>query len=56
MDLLKKQAKYISKKDGKEHTCYNFFIRLENGKRMSVKPSFKNDYIVMSAIATEITD
>lgn len=44
MKLVKKQSKQTYKnKEGKEVHYYNFFIQLENGKRIQIKPAFKDD-------------
>lgn len=45
MKLIKKQSKqtYKNPKTGKEGHYYNYFLQLDNGKRIQVKPAFKDD-------------
>lgn len=46
--VIKKEVK-----DEKGKIVYfnNYYLLLENGKRVAIKPSFKNDYSTLSAIA-----
>lgn len=50
--IIKRQAKKTYKnKDGKERHFYNYYVQLENGKRVQVKCAFDDDYRVLDAIA-----
>lgn len=52
MKLLKKQSKQTYKNDkGKECHYYNYFLVLENGKRIQVKPAFKQDTRALDCVA-----
>lgn len=52
MKLIKKQSKQTYKnKEGKTAHYYNYFLQLENGKRVQVKPAFKDDTRTLDAIA-----
>lgn len=49
--IIKRQSKKTYKNDkGKERHFYNYFIQLENGKRIQVKAAFDKDYVVLDAI------
>lgn len=37
--------------DGKEYQQKNYFLELENGTRIAVRPCFKDDYKVFNLIA-----
>lgn len=50
--LLKKQSKQKYKnKEGKEVHYYNYFIVAENGKRIQVKPAFRDDQKALDVLA-----
>lgn len=50
--LVKKQSKQTYKdKEGNEKHYYNFFVESENGKRVQVKPAFKQDTGKLDMIA-----
>lgn len=50
--IIKKQSKQTYKnKEGKEVHYYNYFIQCENGKRIQVKPAFKDDSKAIDVIA-----
>lgn len=49
MRLVKKQVKKGEK------TFTNFYIEVENGKMIAVKPSFTSDYRLLSLVAEEYT-
>jgi hypothetical protein len=52
MIKLIRQSKEVETKDGiKRYT--NFFIVLENGSYIPIKPAFKNDYKVLYVMSTE---
>lgn len=53
MTLIKKQSKktYKSEKTGKDVHYYNFFLELDNGKRVQIKPAFNQDTRTLDAIA-----
>lgn len=51
MKVVKKQSKKTYKaKDGKERHYYNYFLQLENGKRIQIKCSFDKDYIALDTV------
>lgn len=51
MRLIKKQgAEYTTEKKEKKH-YYNYYIELDNGKRVQVKPAFKDDKRTLDAVA-----
>lgn len=50
--IIKRQAKKTyTTKDGKERHFYNYYVQLENGKRVQVKCAFDDDYRVLDAVA-----
>lgn len=52
MKLLKKKSKQTYKnKAGKESHYYNYFLELDNGKRIQIKPAFKDDNKALDTIA-----
>lgn len=52
MRLIKKQSKQLYKnKEGEEKHYYNYFLQFENGKRVQVKPAFKEDTRTFDAVA-----
>lgn len=52
MKIIKRQSKQTYKgKDGKDHHYYNYFIQLENGKRVQIKTSFTDDLKTLDAVA-----
>lgn len=52
MNLIKKQSKQTYKnKEGETKHYYNYFLQLDNGKRVQVKPAFKEDTRTLDAIA-----
>ena len=38
MDLICKKHTFVSKKDNKEKTGFNFFVKTDNGMYIAVKP------------------
>lgn len=49
--IVKRQSKKTYKnKDGKERHFYNYYVQLENGKRIQVKPAFDKDYVVLDSV------
>lgn len=50
MDLICKKHTFVSKKDNKEKTGFNFFVKTDNGMYIAVKPVF-DDYQKLRAIA-----
>lgn len=49
--IVKRQSKKTYKnKDGKERHFYNYYVELENGKRIQVKPAFDKDYVVLDSV------
>lgn len=51
MKLVKKQSKQTYEKNGKKKHFYNYFLQLENGKRIQVKPAFKDDVKLFDYVA-----
>lgn len=51
--IVKKQSKkeYKNAKTGKSVHYYNYFLELENNKRVQIKPAFTADYKVLDTIA-----
>lgn len=39
-------------KDGSDKVCLNFYLILENGKSIAIKPTFSQGYAQLSLIAT----
>lgn len=51
MKIIKKQSKATYKnKNGKECHFYNYYVQLENGKRVQIKAAFDKDYVVLDTI------
>lgn len=50
MDLICKKHTFVSKKDNKEKTGFNFFVKTDNGMYIAVRPVF-DDYQKLRAIA-----
>lgn len=52
LKLIKKQSKqtYVNK-DKEEKHYYNYFLVAENGKRIQVKPAFKDDNKALDVLA-----
>lgn len=48
---LTKQTKTFTNQEGKEITFLQFFIVLENGTRIAVKPVYPKTKVVMASIA-----
>lgn len=46
MKLISKQHTYEGK-DGIEKLGYNYYIVLDNGNRIAIKPSFSKDYSIL---------
>lgn len=56
MKLIKKQgAEYTNEKKEKKH-YYNYFIELDNGKRVQIKPAFKDDKRTLDAVAEYVSN
>lgn len=55
MKLSKKKVSYIGK-DNKTHTTYNFVLIFDNGFRIPIKPSFKENYVHLSILAETINE
>lgn len=52
MKLIKKQSKQTYKnKEGESKHYYNYFLQLENGKRVQIKPAFVDDSRTLDAVA-----
>jgi len=45
---------YVAK-NGKTYHYQNYFIVLQNGKRIAIRPSFSKDYAILDIVA-EIVD
>lgn len=52
MRLIKRQSKqtYTNKNKETKH-YYNYFLELDNGKRIQIKPSFVDDKRTLDAVA-----
>lgn len=57
MDLVKviKNKKYVAK-NGKEYYENNFYLVLENGKWLAIKPSFSKNYETLEILCSKIID
>lgn len=53
MKILSKKYKYTGK-DGKEYTGYNFYLSLENGRSIAIKPAFYKDIQKLVILSTAI--
>ena len=53
MELLAKKYVYTGK-DGKEYTGHNFYLSLDNGRKISIKPSFYKDTAKLLILSKEI--
>lgn len=52
MRLIKKKSKKTYKnKDGEERYYVNYFVELDNGRRVCVKPLDEKDYRMFDAVA-----
>lgn len=53
MKLIRKQSKTTFKsKEGKEYKGTNYFIVTEEGKKILIKPVFKEDYSILNFLST----
>lgn len=52
MKVIKKQSdkKYVNKETKKEHYYYNYYLVLDNGKRVQIKCSFPKDNALLEAV------
>lgn len=52
MKIIKKMSKqvYKSTKTGKDCHFYNYFLQLDNGKRIQIKCAFKDDIRALETI------
>lgn len=52
MELIKKQSKqtYVDE-NNKTHHYHNYFLQCDNGKRIQIKPVFKDDKRCLDFIA-----
>ena len=52
MRLIKVQSKktYVGK-DGKEHHFYNYYLEMNNGKRVQIKAAYNDDYAKLDLVA-----
>ena len=49
--LIKKQGKKTYKnKEGQDCHFYNYYLQLENGKRIQIKAAFDEDFVILDAI------
>lgn len=52
MKVIKKQSKTTYEtKEGKENHYYNYFLVLDNGKSIAIRPSFSKDYARLDTIS-----
>lgn len=54
MKLVKVQSHFISKQEknkGEKVSTWNYYIQLDNGNYIAIKPSFKNDYKLLFLLA-----
>lgn len=55
MKLLKKKIEFTTK-EGEKKSGYNFYIEFDNGRRVCIKNSFKDDYKLLGFLAELIKD
>lgn len=55
MKLYSKKSNYVDKKTGETKNCTNFYLVLENGIYVAIRPVF-NDYKILSAVAQPFSD
>ena len=53
MKLFKEKVTFVSKQTQEEVTCYRYYLLTDNGYKIYVKPSFKEDKKIMFALANE---
>lgn len=46
--------KYVSKTNGKEYKRVNYYVQLDNAKLVAIRPSFKQGYTYLDAIAVTL--
>ncbi len=51
--IINKSNKYVAK-NGKEYTQTNYYVKLENGEYVAIKPSFAKGYTQLDTIAKVI--
>lgn len=52
MTIIKKQGKKTYKgKDGKEHNYVNYYVQLDNGKRVAIRTVNASDLKVLEGVA-----
>lgn len=55
MKVIKKQSKETYKnKNDKECHYYHYYLELENGKRIQIKPAFKEDYKSLDLVSNYV--
>ncbi|MEM4935061.1 MAG: hypothetical protein QXY78_03930 [Thermoplasmata archaeon] len=53
MEFLKEKTTFTSKKDGKQVTCYRYYLLTDNGYKLFVKPVFGEDKKAFYCLAKE---
>lgn len=56
MRLVKVKSKSYFDKEGKERIGYNYYLKLDNGGLVAVRPCFSNGYAIFSILAEEIKE
>lgn len=52
MEIIKVKSKQAYKdKEGKEHNYYNYYLKLDNGKSIAIKPAFPRDYVLLNLVS-----
>lgn len=54
MKLFKEKVKFISKESNEQVTCYRYYLLTDNGYKLYVKPTFKEDKKTFYAFANEV--
>lgn len=54
MKLFKEKVTFTSKESGEKVTCYRYYLLTENGYKLYVKPTFKDDKKTLYALANEV--
>ena len=51
--IINKSKKYVAK-NGREYTQTNYYVKLDNGEYVSIRPSFLKGYTQLDTIAQVI--
>ena len=57
MEIIKvvnNEKKYVSAKDKKEYPSVNFYLVLDNGQWVAIRPSFSKGYTMLDCVAKKV--